>query len=230
VIPALDEAAALGALLDDLRGLATPHEVVVVDGGSADATATVAARAGARLVAAPRGRGRQLGAGAAAARGEVLCFLHADVRLDAAARRALDAVVRDRPPGAFAFRLAIDSPRRALRAVAWGANLRARWLALPYGDQGLVVARRDYDAAGGYPAWPLMEDVALARALARVTRLRLLPAAVHVSARRWERDGVVRRTLGNLWLLARFTLGASPHRLARHYRAGRSERDPEGSA
>ena len=225
VVPALDEAATLPALLDALRGgLRLAHEVVVADGGSADATRELARAAGARVVEAPRGRGRQLAAGADAALGDALWFLHADARPDAALLAGVAALAAGHATGrpltaAWAGRLAIDAPGPALRAVAAGANLRARVLGLPYGDQGLLVSRAHYRAAGGFPAWPLMEDVALVRALrATGVPVRLLDGHVIVSARRWQRDGVVRRTLGNWRLLARFLAGADPEALARRYR------------
>ena len=229
VVPALDEARTLPALLDALaRGVRAPHEVIVADGGSADGTAEVARAAGARVVTGGRGRGRQLAAAVAAARAPLLCAFHADARPSPRALEHLDALAvataAGRPPAhAYAFRLAIDAPGAAFRAVERAANARSRWLRLPYGDQGLVVTRAAYDAAGGYPPWPLMEDVALVRALRRVTGVRLLDAEVTVSARRWRRDGVARRTLANWWLLARWWLGASPDRLAREYdaRAGK---------
>jgi hypothetical protein len=119
-----------------------------------------------------------------------------------------------RPRRAFAFRLRIDAPRAVYRLVEWGTNLRSRWLGLPYGDQGLVVSRATYRAAGGYPPWPLLEDVALVSVLARTVGVRLLPADLLVSAGRWERDGVLRRTLAGWWLLLRYALGAAPERLA----------------
>lgn len=220
VVPTLNEASTLPRLLDDLRRLTAPYEVVVADGGSADATLAAARAAGARVTVAAAGRGAQLRAGAAVARAELLCFLHADARLDAPAAAALDELARTRPAGAFAFRLAIDASGAAYRLVEWGANARSRWLRLPYGDQGLVVSSRDYAAVGGYPPWPLMEDVALVRALGRRGPVRVLPAGIRVSARRWERDGVLRRTFANWWLLARFVAGVPPARLARSYRPG----------
>jgi rSAM/selenodomain-associated transferase 2 len=193
VVPTLDEGGTLPGLLGTLAAsLTAPYEVVVADGGSGDDTVAVAAAAGARVVTAPRGRGRQLAAGVAAARAPLLCALHADVRPTPRALALLDAIAHasaaGRPPAdALAFRLAIDAPGLPFRLIEWGANLRSRWLRLPYGDQGLVVTRDVYDRAGGYPAWPLMEDVALVRALGRVAHVRLLPAAVIVSSRRGRR-------------------------------------------
>jgi rSAM/selenodomain-associated transferase 2 len=223
-VPTLDAADSIRRLLADLRGLRLSHQVIVVDGGSADATCEAARQLGALVLTAPRGRGSQLRAGADAATAPLLCFLHADVRLDPPALRHIERIAELGPPGAYAFRLAIDRPGAAYRLVECGANLRSAWGRLPYGDQGLLVRRADYDAAGGYPALPIMEDVALVRALRRVAQVRLLPCAVRVSARRWERDGVLRRTLSNWRLLAAYLLGTPVERLARHYRPSRDER------
>ena len=226
VVPALNEASALPALLSTLAsGLPAGYEVVVADGGSTDGTPELAGSGGARIVAAPRGRGRQLRAGAAAADGEVLWFLHADARPDRGTMGEVARLATAHAAGAVlgaahAARLAIDAPGAAYRVVEAGANLRSRLASLPYGDQGLLVARSHYEAVGGYPPWPLMEDVALVRALRRAgVPIRLLDGTVTVSARRWQRDGVVRRTLGNWRLLARFLAGADPEELVRRYRS-----------
>lgn len=218
VIPALDEGAALGYLLEDLALLRVAHEVIVVDGGSGDDTCAVAEAAGASVVHAARGRGTQLRAGAAAAGGDVLCFLHADVRLPSEAREALDTLAAVENVDAWAFRLRIDGRRSSYRLVEWSANMRSALLALPYGDQGLVIGRGLYDAVGGFADVPLMEDVLMARALQIVGGIALLPQSILVSPRRWERDGVVRRSVRNVWLLARFLAGAAPAALAGAYR------------
>jgi len=214
VVPALDEAERLPGLLADLRLFPLPHEVVVADGGSADGTPVRAAALGARVLAAPRGRGRQLRAGAAATGAPVLCFVHADVRLDASALDALAHASAD--GGAWALRLRVAAPGWRFRLVELGTNLRAR-AGLPYGDQALLLPRALYEAAGGYPELPLMEDVALVRALRRHGGVRLLPAAVAASPRRWCRDGVLRRTVRNWLLLSAYLLGVPAQRLARHY-------------
>jgi rSAM/selenodomain-associated transferase 2 len=218
VIPALEEGATIGALLGDLRALPVAHEVIVVDGGSRDDTIAVASAMGASVIASPPGRGRQLRAGAAAARGAVLCFLHADVRLPSETIAALDRLAGRGAPGTSAFRLRIDGGRWSYRLVELGANLRSQVLGLPYGDQGLVVSRSTYDRAGGYADVPLMEDVLLARALRIAGGVTLRREHVLASARRWERDGVWRRSASNLILLGRFLLGADPGTLARRYR------------
>lgn len=224
VIPALDEAANLPATLAALGPDA--HEVVVVDGGSVDATVETARRAGARVLAAPRGRGRQLAAGAEAATGDVLLFCHADCRLPAgwgrAVRRALE---RDPRVVGGAFRLGIASRRPSLAVIAAVANVRSRLTGHPYGDQALFARADAYRASGGFAALPLMEDIDLCRRLWRVGRLVQLPAAVLVSPRRWEREGALYATARNWLLAALFYLGADPARLARWYEdEGRSRR------
>lgn len=220
VIPTLNEEATLPGLLADLSPLrgSEDAELVVADGGSGDGTVALAEAAGARVVHAPRGRGSQLRAGAAAAAGEWLLFLHADVRLPWLTSWLLFRAIPSSRRTAAWMQLRIDAPGWRYRIVELGANLRSRYLGLPYGDQGLLVHRSLYDAAGGYDEVPLMEDVQLVRRLRRWGRLRPLPHAVHVSARRWQRDGVLRRMLGNWGILARWMLGASPEALARRYR------------
>jgi rSAM/selenodomain-associated transferase 2 len=218
IIPTLDEAVALPSLLGDLAAIDAPCETIVADGGSTDDTVGISRRAGARVIVAPPGRGTQLRAGAEHARAEVLCFLHADVRLgDGAAARLAD-LARGPRPQAFAFRLRLDAAGARYRAIEAGANLRSRLAGLPYGDQGLVVRREDYLRAGGYPPIPLMEDVALVRALRAITEVRLLDAELRVSARRWQREGPLRRMVRNWVLLGRYLTGTPAEQLARSYR------------
>jgi rSAM/selenodomain-associated transferase 2 len=218
VIPTLNEARSIGALLGDLCSLDVSHEIIVVDGGSTDETAAIAAQLGAHVLHAPRGRGRQLAAGAAAASAPMLCFLHADVRVHESARQELAQLIRSRPSGAFAFRFRIDAEGWRYRFIEFGARLRMRLFDLPYGDQGLIVSRVDYVAAGGYPEVPLMEDVALVDALRRVTAVRALRSPLPVSARRWEHEGPLTRMLSNWCIMIAYRLGTSPHRLATHYK------------
>jgi glycosyltransferase involved in cell wall biosynthesis len=174
-----------------------------------------------RCVHGPPGRGAQLAAGAAAARGDWLLFLHADTRLGPGWQAALVAAMRD-PDRAGYFRLRLDdaapAARRLERAVAW----RCRALALPYGDQGLFISRALYDAVGGFRPLPLMEDVDLVRRLRR-RRLRPLDADAVTSAERFRREGYLRRSAKNLSLLALWHLGVGEERLARLY-----ERGPRG--
>jgi rSAM/selenodomain-associated transferase 2 len=218
VIPTLNEAQALPALLDDLRVLATAValDVVVVDGGSSDGTRAQAAASGARVLQAPRGRANQLNRGAIVARGEWLLFLHADCRLGADARRALLAALE--PPAgvqAAVFRFAIDLPTFWRRFIETGQAIREALSGLAYGDQGLLVRRELYESVGGYPDLPLMEDVAMIRRLRCETGIRRLPAKLLTSGRRYVRDGVVRTWLRHTALITLYSVGVSPDRLAR---------------
>ena len=212
VIPTLDEERRLPAAIQSVRADA---DVIVVDGGSGDATREVAAREGARVLEAPRGRGRQLDQGARAATGEWLLFLHADTRLETGWADALAALPAEVVGGAFRF--AVDSPRAAFRVVERAVRLRLRLFALPYGDQGLFVRREVYARIGGVPHLPLMEDVAFVARMRRAGRLAFPPVRAFTSARRWDRYGIVGTTLRNWSLLALYAAGHSPERLARRY-------------
>lgn len=214
VIPALNAERSLPATL---AGLGAVAEVVVVDGGSADGTPNVAARHGARVIAAPRGRGAQLAAGVSAAHHAWLLLLHADTRFaggwEAAARTHI-ACFPDRA-GYFRFALDCSDPRarRLERLVAW----RCRIFALPYGDQGLLIRRDLLQQIGGIRPLPLMEDVDLVRRLGR-RRLRALDATAMTSAERWQRDGWLRRSARNLVCLSLWFAGVPPRHIARLYR------------
>jgi rSAM/selenodomain-associated transferase 2 len=219
VIPTLNEAASLPQALAALRRGAMLREIIVADGGSRDDTIAVARAAGARVVGAAPGRGLQLAAGAAAAAGDWLLFLHADCRLEQGWEEAVRAFVC--APGAANragyFDLALDDPapaaRRLERIVAW----RCRWLALPYGDQGMLLARSLYDALGGFAPLPLMEDVELVRRLGR-RRIARIGARALASARRYQRDGYWRRMLRNCLCLALYFARVRPERIRRLYR------------
>lgn len=225
VIPTLDEAAVVGAALDAVTAQLEPgDEVVVVDGGSRDATPAVAA-ARARVLSGTPPRGRQLNEGAAAASGWGLLFLHADTHLPPGALAAVRDALRDPATAGGCFRV-VFPPAEAARAplLAWvarGINARSRVLRQGTGDQGLFVRRATFDALGGFPPWPLMEDLDLCRRLRRRGRFRVLGAAVETSARRWLAGGVVRTQLAMWGYRAAFALGVPPEALARRYAAVR---------
>ncbi|HUL95643.1 MAG TPA: TIGR04283 family arsenosugar biosynthesis glycosyltransferase [Usitatibacter sp.] len=217
VIPALDEAAVIGATLAALREeRAAGTEVIVADGGSRDATCAIAAPLADRVLTAPRGRASQMNAGAAAARGDVLLFLHADTILPP---RAIDAV-REALGTRHAwgrFDVAIDRGGAMLLLVAAMMNARSRLTGIATGDQAIFVRRTAFEAVGGFPAIPLMEDVAMSRALRRVSRPACLRERVVTSARRWESRGTL-RTIALMWRLRlEFALGCDPVALARRY-------------
>jgi rSAM/selenodomain-associated transferase 2 len=190
------------------------REVIVSDGGSGDRTLDIADEAGCVIVGGAASRGGQLGRGASAAKGEWLLFLHADTLLEPGWAAKLSAHIKAHQAGYF--RLQFDAPGFGPSWVAGWANLRSKLFGLPYGDQGLLVPMSVYRAAGGYPDIPLMEDVALARALRG--QLRAIPCVATTSWTRYERAGWLKRGSRNLMTLLRYFLGASPERLAESYR------------
>jgi rSAM/selenodomain-associated transferase 2 len=212
VIPALNAAARLAGTL---AALGPGPEIIVVDGGSTDDTAAIAAAAGARVLAAPAGRGSQIATGVAAATHPWLLILHADTRLGPGWQAAV-AAHQAYPEQAGWFRFALDSrdprARRLERMVAW----RSRVLGLPYGDQGLLLHRDLLRAVGGVRPLPLMEDVDLVRRLGRA-RLLALPADAVTSAERWERDGYLWRSARNLLCLSLWFAGVPPGLIRRVY-------------
>ena len=216
VIPALDEEAQLAETIASARASGV-GEIIVVDGGSRDATASVARQHADRILTASRGRAAQMNAGAAAARGEVLLFLHADTRLppgfDADVLHALaDPTTAS---GRFDVHLVPGTP--LLRAVAELMNLRSRLSGIATGDQAIFVRRGVFEAIGGFEPIPLMEDIALTRALKRRGRVACLRARVETSSRRWLRDGPLRTILLMWWLRFLYFCGVPPERLRERY-------------
>ncbi len=208
----------VSGILEDVANVSCVIDVVVVDGGSDDGTTDVACAAGARVVLSAPGRARQLNVGAKAVAGEWLCFLHADVRMPGAARDALESLVRDPNAMAAVWRFALEGNGVWFRLVEFGALVRDRVGGLPYGDQGLLVRRSLFQAVGGFPELPVMEDVAMIRAVRRQSGLRRLPASLIVSNRRWKREGPYRTWVRNAGMMAAYLMGVPPARLARWYR------------
>lgn len=235
VVPTLNEEARVeGALRSARRAFGDEAEVLVVDGGSVDSTPARAEPLARVLVTEP-GRGRQLDAGARAARGELLVFLHADTRLPSDAAPALRELLDDPWTAGGCFRFALDPPPRGFdrwRLLELAIRLRTRLLRTATGDQVLFCTRAAYRRCGGFPHWPLFEDVAFVRRLRRVGRFRVLPWTAATSRRRWRRAGFW-RTVATHWMLRlTFWLGISPGRLARWYRrltpSGPGSRKPGG--
>lgn len=216
IVPTLNEADAVGPLLDRLIADGF-DEIVVADGGSTDGTrAAVEARASVIWVAAPKGRGRQLNAGVRATSADALLLLHADTTApEHAPALILDALSDPRVAGG-AFRLRFDARSPLLDAYAWSARFETPLTT--FGDQGFFLRRRDYERSGGLPDWPFLEDVELRRRLKRLGRFVKRREVVTTSARRYRAEGELRRQLLNGLVLALFWFGVHPERLFRLYR------------
>lgn len=227
IIPALNAAADLPRALRALksgRAEGLVGEIVIADGGSTDRTIEIAEEAGCRIVRAPQGRGSQMIAGVQAAVEPWLLFLHADTALDPGwTRAARSFLARPETAGARAgyFRFALDDRSMAAKRLAVLVAWRCRVLALPYGDQGLLMPRALYDAVGGFRPMALMEDVDMVRRLGW-RRLMPLPVDAVTSAAKWQRQGYIRRSARNLLCLALYVLGMPEHLIRRLYQDGRT--------
>lgn len=219
IVPALNEETTIAATVAALR-TQRPRQIIVVDGGSGDATVVQAA--GADLVlSGPRGRAAQMNHGAAHAEGEVLLFLHADCRLEMGALTAAERCLERSRVAAGCFKMRVESQRWLYRSIDACATLRVRLTGIVYGDQGLFVRRDDFLRWGGFPAVRFMEDVLFSLTLRRHGRVVVAPRRVFVSPRRWERTGVLRQTLRNWTLTGLAAAGVHPDRMATWYPAVR---------
>jgi rSAM/selenodomain-associated transferase 2 len=217
-MPVLNEA---GALRETLKALGLTHgeELIVVDGGSADNTVSIAREFTDAVLETRRGRGLQMHLGAERAGGGILLFLHADCLLPWEAFDAVRAALNRPGVSAGAFDLGIRHPSVCFRVVERGANLRSRLTGVPYGDQGLFMRAGTYRRVGGFRDMPLMEDIEIAGRLRKAGRVVFLRPPIMASPRRWLKEGVVRATLRDWRLALSYALlKVSPERLARHYR------------
>ena len=226
IVPTLNEQDHLAATLMGVT-LAPGDELIVVDGGSTDQTVAMAQQFTSQVLHSRRGRAAQMNWGARHAHGDILLFLHADTLLPAAGLETVRHGLQDGIVGG-AFRLAIMPSTLALRLVAWGTNLRARFGQLPYGDQALFMSRQVFEDLGGYDDIPFMEDVRMVQALRQRGRLTLLPLAVHTSGRRWQQDGVLYTTVRNTILITLYFWGVPPGKLQRWYGARRRSLQERG--
>ncbi|BCS90075.1 TIGR04283 family arsenosugar biosynthesis glycosyltransferase [Pseudodesulfovibrio sediminis] len=220
IIPVYNEMAGINATIAHVLETAGDQavEIIVADGGPENATLAVLEDPAVVKVASRPGRGTQMNAGAALASGRILLFLHADTRLpDGWSTDVGQVLQQDVRAGAFS--LSIDSSRVALGVVALFANLRTRWERVPYGDQAHFFEARFFHELGGYADIPIMEDVELFKRIRKQgDNILLLSKKVQTSPRRWETEGVFRRTVANWWLRIRYGFGASPAHLVAGYR------------
>lgn len=223
IIPALNEAATLSRTLERVQG-ADAIETIVVDGGSHDTTREIAARAGAVVIGAPGGRARQQNAGATAAKGHLLLFLHADTLPPVGYADQIRAALDNPTTVAGAFRFRTDGTRAAIRMLEWTTNFRSTVLHWPYGDQGLFMQKRVFAEMGGFASLPIMEDFELVRRLRRRGAVVTLAKTVMTSARRWEQLGIIRTTIINQIMIAGFLSGVPVHTLDRLYRINGTKR------
>ena len=227
VIPTLNEASTLGRTLRRLGTQDDPFETIVVDGGSEDETRTLAQSWGAQVLQAPAGRATQMNRGAEHATGDVLLFLHADTLLPPDGLSAIRTALDDPETASGTFRLQFDDSTPFLDFYSWCT--RWPWLRLCFGDRGQFARQSAFEAVGGFPEWPLFEDLELAARLSKHGGFCFLDTAVTTSARRFRRHGPVRQQLLNLYLWTHYMLGTDPERVAHLYRthaSSSSEKTP----
>jgi rSAM/selenodomain-associated transferase 2 len=221
IIPTLNEEQTIGHSIHAVRSHQTPVQLIIVDGGSTDQTRQIAQAAGAKVFLAPRGRGSQCNAGAQQATGSILVFLHADTLLPAGVFALLRAYFSSAEIQAGAFRIQFTPGNWFLNGCARFSRFDS--ILTTFGDQGLVVRRSFFAALGGFPEWPLFEDVHFLQKARQQTRIVKFPRPVVSSDRRFQEGGTVRQLLRNGWLLLRYLNGVSPWQLADQYERTRPE-------
>jgi len=217
IIPALNESATICRTLSPLKGVDN-LEVIVVDGGSRDNTAELAGSYGAKVIQTAPCKAIQMNAGALAARGDILVFLHADTLLPADFHHQIVSALNQNGVAAGAFRLAIDSTHAGIRFIEAVTYFRSRYLRLPYGDQALFMRKALFEEIGGFSEMPIMEDFILIRRLKRRGKIVIVHEPVKTSPRRWLHLGIFKTWLINQLIVMAYYLGISPDRLGRWYR------------
>ncbi len=220
IIPVLNEGTQIQICLQQLQADGVNYEVIVVDGDVQGSTLKHLPTEMSQLQAltAMAGRGSQMNAGAKVATGDLLLFLHADAQLPAEGLTQIVSLMQKQQFVGGAFDLKINSPRSSLQLIGWGASWRSRLTRIPYGDQAIFLRRNYFEAIGGYPGIPIMEDVALMQRVKQLgDRIYIFPQPVTVSARRWQREGVIYCTLRNWILILLYFAGVNPQRLADWY-------------
>ena len=215
IIPVLNEAKILDQSLSLLALQLKGHELIIVDGGSSDKTVLIAKKYG-QVISSERGRARQSNAGAAAASGDILLFLHADVWLDSGAIEGVETAIAVGYIGG-AFKQRIEGEHPLYRLIERAADFRAKRLRIFYGDGGIFIRRSHFDRIGGFPNIPIMEEVEFSRKLRRHGEATLVEPMIHISARRWQKNGIIRTTLTNWLITLLYLLRVPPNHLAKLY-------------
>ncbi|NDJ21783.1 glycosyltransferase [Nostoc sp. B(2019)] len=216
IIPVLNEARNIKEAITTTQP-STNIEVIVVDGGSQDDTVAIAQSLGVKVISSSPGRAAQMNAGAMAASGEILLFLHADTRLPAGFDAMIRTALQQPRTVAGAFKLRIDAPILSLRWVELGVNWRSRFCQMPYGDQAIFLTKEVFQQVGSFPELPIMEDFELMRRLKYIGKIVIIPVPVVTSARRWLQKGVFKTTLLNQIIIIAYLLGISPKRIHSWY-------------
>jgi len=220
IVPVLNEQGQINSFMDKIKdqGFDGNYEIIIVDGDPQAGTINVVKDNSIICITSPRGRGRQMNAGAAVARGEILIFLHADTTLPDNALGKISQALQDQDFVGGAFDLKIDSDRLFLKYISARASLRSRWNRIPYGDQAIFIREKYFDEIGGFKDIPLMEDVDLMRRIKKDgKKIIILPDKVTTSARKWENEGALYTSMRNLIFVRLFYMGVSPHKLAKYY-------------
>ncbi len=217
IIPTRNEADSIGRLLPELLAV---HgvELLVVDGGSTDNTVDIAKSLGAQVLSSSPGKAKQMNAGAEAAHGNILLFLHCDTKLAPGFVEQVGAALNQPEISAGAFQLSIDGKGFGLRVIEWLVNFRSKILQMPYGDQGIFVTSDMFFSVGEFPPQPIMEDFELMRRLRGRGKIKILPLHATTSARRWKKLGIMRTTVINQAIILGYLLGVNPEKLAGWYR------------
>lgn len=216
IIPILNEAKILERSLSKLGQQLQRHQLIIVDGGSTDGSLCIAKKFG-QILSSSQGRARQMNAGAAVATGDILLFLHADVWLESGAIRGVEAAITTGYVGG-AFKQRIEGGHILYRLIERAANFRAQRLQLFYGDGGIFISKHHFYQIGGFPNVPILEEMEFSRKLQYLGKTTLVEPGIHISSRRWKKNGIVRTTALNWFITALYSLGVSPTRLARLYR------------
>ena len=215
IIPVLNEAKILEQTLSRMKPELEGHELIVVDGGSTDNTVSIAEKYG-KVVLSEQGRAKQLNAGAAVAKGDILIFLHADVWLEEGAFRSVEVALSSGYIGG-GFLQKIEGKNFLYRIIELTADFRGKYLKVFYGDSGIFVRREDFQRIGGFPNVPIMEEMGFSKALRKLGKTKMVHPRIHISGRRWKANGIIRTTAVNWLITMLYFMGFSLERLAKLY-------------